>query len=112
MGEQQVLVSTKKIASEFCDIITKDIQGVACTLKAHDHFPIRDGGECLEYDVCRARERVSAILLLGDPTSTEGPYNGKCWIIVARGMWLAPLRGPTLYDDICNVLQSHGATPS
>ena len=110
MCTQVVFTCEKKIGDKLDTLLRSRVFATSCMLVDQRFVP--KSGLCVEYQLIRERDRVDVLAVLGDLNSEKGPWNGKCWIVVAdkRGYWSRWRRPSELYDEVQSLLLAEGAS--
>ena len=106
MGSE-VFIASKTCAQSFEQALNRSITDATIQTTAL-HFPLEQGGECVEFELRRKSEVVVVAVFLGDHSSPIGPFDGDCWILVQPIGWFISLKRHQLFQDICRAVEVHG----
>lgn len=101
-----LLTCDKKLANSIAAIICSDVSSVELvTQEIIDTKHPRD--TIVAYSFRRQKEQVDVGVVVGDPESQTGPYDGECWVFVDAFSFFR--RNHKLAREICEILLLHGA---
>lgn len=101
-----LLTCDKELANSIAAIICSGVSSVELvSQKTLDTKHPRD--TTVAYSFRRQKELVDVGVVVGDPESKTGPYDGECWVFVDAFSLFR--RSHKLATEICAILKRHGA---